>query len=171
LGIVPDGGVWWITFALSGLLLSGVFLAEYIMIDPLAQGYGLARAGLTALAFALFLILSTALRFSGARMFLLIPILFLSAGLISLRILYLDGVNRWDFPWAAGIGLVCAQVGAGLHYWPLIPVQFGLVVTGWLYSLTMLSVNLNTGNMPLRRASVGPLIILGVSIAAAVLIR
>jgi hypothetical protein len=104
-------------------------------------------------------------------MFLLIPILFLSAGLISLRILYLDGVNRWDFPWAAGIGLVCAQVGAGLHYWPLIPVQFGLVVTGWLYSLTMLSVNLNTGNMPLRRASVGPLIILGVSIAAAVLIR
>jgi hypothetical protein len=161
LGILPEGGVWWVALALGAFLLVGVFLAEYITIDPSAPNYGLARAGLTALAFALFLILATGLRFTGARMFVLVPFLFLGAGLISLRILHLDGTDHWDFPWAAGIGIVCAQLGAGLHYWPLTPVQFGLALTGPLYALTVLSGGLNTENIPLRRAIVGPLLIVG----------
>jgi hypothetical protein len=126
---------------------------------------------LTALAFALFLIFAMALRFSGARLFLLVPALIFAAGLISLRILYLDGTDRWDYPWAAGIGIVCAQIGAGLHYWPLTPGQFGLAVTGPLYALTVLSVNLNTDNLPLPRAATGPLMIVGLSAVAAVLLR
>jgi len=171
LSVLPDGAVWWIGLGLGALLLIGVFLAEYITIDPSAPNYGVARAGLTALAFALFLILAIALRFTGVRMFLLVPVLFLAAGLISLRILHLDGTDRWDFPWAAGIGLVCAQIGAGLHYWPLTPVQFGLAVTGPLYALTMLSVNLNTENIPLGRAVVGPIIVVSLAWVVAILLR
>lgn len=171
LGILPDGVVWSIGFGLGGLLLLGVFLAEYITIDASAPNYALARAGLTALAFALFLILATSLRYSGARMFLLVPVLFLAAGLISLRILHLDGTDRWDFPWAAGIGIVCVQVGAGLHYWPLTPVQFGLAVTGPLYALTLLAASLNTDNIPLRRAVVGPAIIVGLAWVAAIFLH
>ena len=170
LGILPDGGAWWIALGLGALLLVGVFLAEYITIDPTTPNYGVARAGLTALAFALFLILATALRFTGVRMFLLVPVLFLGAGLISLRILHLDGTDRWDFPWAAGIGIVCAQIGAGLHYWPLTPVQFGLALTGPLYALNILSTSLNTENIPLRRALAGPLVIVGLAWAAAILL-
>jgi len=171
LGLLPDGVVWWIGLAFSALLLVGVFLAEYITVDPSTPYYGLARAGLTALAFALFLIFAMALRFSGARLFLIVPALFFAAGLISLRILYLDGTDRWDFPWAAGIGIVCAQLGAAMHYWPLTPGQFGLAVTGPLYALTMLSVNLNTDNIPLPRAGIGPLIIIGLTAVAAALLR
>jgi hypothetical protein len=92
----------------------------------------------------------------------LIPAIFSVAGLISLRILHLDGTDRWDFPWAFGIGIVCAQIGAGLHYWPLSTIQFGLALTGPLYALTMLSVSL-AENVPLRRAVVSPAIILGVA--------
>ena len=55
LSVLPDGAVWWIGLGLGALLLIGVFLAEYITIDPSAPNYGVARAGLTALAFALFL--------------------------------------------------------------------------------------------------------------------
>lgn len=171
LGILPDGPIWLIGLGLGGLLLLGVYLAEYITIDPTAPNYTLARAGLTALAFALFLILATSLRYAGARMFVLVPVLFLAAGLISLRILHLDGIDRWDFPWAAGIGIVCVQVGAGLHYWPLTPVQFGLAVTGPLYALTLLAASLNTDNIPLRRAVRGPSLIVGLAWIAAIFLR
>jgi hypothetical protein len=170
LSILSEGPTWWIGFGIGAALLVAVFLAEYVVLEPSAPYYALARAGLTALSYALFLILTTALRFSGARLFLLIPAVFISAGLIGLRILYLDGSDRWDFPWAAGIGLVCAQVSAGLHYWPLSPLQFGLALTGPLYALTMLSINI-AENIPLRRAMLGPGIIVGLAWGAAVFLR
>ena len=103
-------------------------------------------------------------------MFVMAPAVFIVAALISLRILHLDGTDRWDFPWAIGIGIVCAQIGAGLHYWPLTPIQFGLALTGPLYALTMLSASL-TENIPLRRAVVGPVLIIGLAWASAFLLN
>ena len=170
LALLPNGVAWWVGFTLSAILLAGVFIAEYITIDASAPPYAFARAGLTALAYALFLILVTSLRFSGARLFLVIPVIFIVAGLISLRILHLDGTDRWDFPWAIGIGLVCAQIGAGLHYWHLTPIQFGLALTGPLYALTTLSASL-TENIPIRRAAVGPAIIVGLSWVSVIFLR
>lgn len=168
LSLLPNGQVWWAGFTFGAILLFFVFLAEYITIDASSPNYAVARAGLTALSYALFLILATSLRFSGARMFLMTPAVFSVAALISLRILHLDGTDRWDFPWAIGIGIICAQIGAGLHYWPLTPLQFGLALTGPLYALTMLSGSI-AENIPLRRAVVGPSIVLGLSWAAAAL--
>jgi len=170
LALLPNGTLWWAGFAFGALLLTAVFLAEYVAVEPSASYYSLARAGLTALAYAMFLILATALRFSGIRMFLLIPSVFLVAGLISLRILHLDGTDRWDFPWAAGIGIVCAQASAGLHYWPLTPLQFGLALTGPLYALTMLSASI-AENIPMRRAVLWPGIITGLAWGAAFVLR
>lgn len=165
LTLVPDLAAWWVGMLISALLLLLVFLAEYIVVEPADSRYALARAGLTALSYALFLILAVFLRLAGARLFVLVPALFVGAGLIALRILYLDGVNRWDFPWASGIGLVCAQLGAGLHYWPLSPLQMALVLTGALYALSTLAVNVADG-VPTRRAALGPILILAVTWAA-----
>jgi len=159
LALLPYGRAWWAGFIFGAFLLVVVFIAEYITIDSSAPTYTLARAGLTSLAYALFLILAISLRFSGPRLFVLVPAIFIFAALISLRILHLDGTDRWDFPWAIGIGLVCTQIGASLHYWPLNPIQFGLALTGPLYALTMLSLSL-AENIPIRRALVGPVIIL-----------
>lgn len=170
LTLLPNGITWWIGFSFAAILLIIVFLAEYTTIDLSAPAYGFARAGLTALAYALFLILATSLRYSGARMFLLVPAIFIVAGLISLRILHLDGINRWDFPWAIGIGIVCAQIGAGLHYWPLTPIQFGLALTGPLYALTMLSVSL-AEEIPLPRAAFGPAVIIGLAWVSAIFLH
>jgi hypothetical protein len=170
LALLPKGAAWWIVFSVAALLLGMIFLAEYITIDPSAPAYGFARAGLTALAYALFLILATSLRYSGARMFLLIPAVFVTATLICLRILHLDGRDRWDFPWATGIGIVCAQIGGGLHYWPLTPLQFGLALTGPLYALTLLSINL-AEEIPLRRAALGPAVIIGCAWVLAIFLR
>lgn len=170
LTLLPNGTAWWTGFLLAAILLVIVFLAEYITIDPSAPSYGFARAGLTALGYALFLILATSLRFSGARMFLLVPAVFIVAAVISLRILHLDGADRWDFPWALGIGIVCAQIGAGLHYWPLTPIQFGIALTGPLYALTMLS-NSIAEDIPLRRAALGPAVIVGLAWVSLLFLR
>jgi hypothetical protein len=159
LSILPNGNAWWLAFTIGALLLVLVFAAEYVVVDSAAPNYSLARAGLTALSYALFLILAIALQYAGARLFLLIPALFAAAALVALRILHLDGADRWDFPWAAGIGLICAQIGAGLHYWPITPLQWGLAVTGPLYAFTLLCASLTEG-IPLRRARLGPGIVL-----------
>lgn len=170
LSLLSAAEIWWAGFATGAVLLVMVFLAEYISIDLSAPVYALARAGLTALAYALFLILATSLRFAGIRMFMQTPSLFFVAWVISLRILHLDGTDRWDFPWAVGIGLICAQLGAGLHYWPLTPLQFGLAVTGPLYALTSLSANIKE-NIPMRRAVTGPVIIAGIAWGIALLAK
>lgn len=167
LALIFENPTWWIGFLFGAILLGIVFTAEYVTINPSASMYAFARAALTALAYALFLILITSLRYSGIRLFLLVPAVFIVASLISLRILHLDGTDRWDFPWAIGIGIVCAQIGAGLHYWVLNPVQFGLALTGPLYALTVLSASL-TEEIPIRRAVVEPIIIIGVSWVAAI---
>lgn len=170
LGLLTDWTAWSSGLIFSAILLTGVFLAEYITINPSAPMYAFARAGLTALSYALFLISMTALRFAGMRMFLLVPIIFLVAGLISLRILHLDGSDRWDFPWAIGIGIVCMQISAGLHYWQLTPLQFGLALTGPIYALTMLSTNL-AENIPLHRAAISPALIIGLAWILAIFLR
>ena len=71
---------------------------------------------------------------------------------------------------AVGIGIVCTQLAAGLHYWPLQPLQFALALTGPLYALTSFSSSITDG-VPVRSASVEPGVILLASWAAALLIR
>jgi Protein of unknown function (DUF5656) len=170
LTILPPGNAWWLGFGISGLLLALVFLAEYIVVEPSAPNYAVASAGLTALSFAVYLILTTALRFSGARLFLLAPALFIAAGLVSLRTLHLRVSQKWEYNWAIGIALICTQIGAGLHYWPISPVQFGLVSLGPLYALSTFTGNLLEGT-PLRRALVEPVIALVLSWSVAALFR
>lgn len=170
LTVLPAGLAWWIGFGISGAFLFYVFLAEYIVVDPGAPYYAAAMAGLTAISYTLFFILTVALCYSDARLFLMIPALFLAAALASLRILHLRLSGRWEYPWAVGIGFVCVQIAAGLNYWPLSPIQFGLMLIGPLYGLTNLAVNLGE-ELPTRRAALEPLIALAVCWGLALLVR
>lgn len=162
LTILPPSNNWWIGFGIGGLLLVLVFLAEYIVVEPSAPQYALATAGLTALSYAVYLILITALRYSGARLFLVAPAMFIAASLVSLRTLHLRTGQKWEFYWALGIALVCTQIGAALHYWPVSPVQFGLALLGPLYALSTMTTNLLEG-IPLHRALTEPLVALALA--------
>jgi hypothetical protein len=170
LSILPDGGPWWIGFAVGGVFIFFVFLAEYIVVDADAPYYASAMAALTAISYTLFFILAVALRFSGLRLYILIPTLFLAAGLASLRILNLRSSGRWEYAWAAGIGFVCIQIAAGLHYWPISPIQFGLMLVGPLYGLTNLAANLGE-DQPAQRAAIEPAVATALCWGAAILIR
>jgi hypothetical protein len=155
LSILPDGPAWWVGFAVGGILIFFVFLAEYLVVDANSPYYASAMAGLIAISYTLFFILAVAIRYSGARLFLLIPGLFIASTLASLRILHLRFSGQWEFAWSLGIGLVCIQIAAGLHYWPLSPIQFGLMLVGPLYALTTLAANLGE-DQPVQRAVLEP---------------
>jgi hypothetical protein len=170
LSILPDGQTWWVGFILSGIFVFFVFLAEYIVVDADAPYYSFSVAGLTAISYTLFFVLSIALRSSGVRLFILLPALFLASSLASLRILHLRVSGKWEFAWSIGIGLVCAQLAAGLHYWPLTPVQLGLLLIGPLYGLINLAINL-AENVPARRATLEPSIITALCWGLAIFIR
>jgi hypothetical protein len=170
LSILPDGIAWWAGFALGGVFLFFVFLAEYIVVDPGAPYYAISMAVLTAISYTLFFILAVALRYSGARLYILIPGLFLAATLASLRILRLRLGGTWEYAWAIGIAFACAQIAAGLHYWPLSPIQFGLILVGPLYGLINLAVNLEEG-LTISRASLEPAMMIILAWGLALFVR
>jgi len=155
LAILPNGTAWRVGFLVSSAFLFLVFLAEYIAVDPDAPYYSISMIGLTAISYTLFFILAVALRTSSIRLYLLIPALFMAASLTSLRILHLRLSGNWEYVWAFGIGLVCVQLAAGLYYWALTPLQYGLLLIGPLYGLINLAINFGE-NMPPQRALIEP---------------
>jgi hypothetical protein len=166
---LPFGPSWGLSFGLGGILLLLVFLAEYIALDSSDVRYPAASAGLVALSYTLFLILAATLSFSVTRLFFVVVIVFPASGLVVLRALHLR-TGRWEFAWSIGIALILTQCAAALHYLPLEPVQYGLVLLAPLYALTELAQNLFE-DISLRRASLETIISLAVFWAVAFLIR
>jgi hypothetical protein len=69
-------------------------------------------------------------------------------------------------PWvvyeSAIIALVVGQLAAAIHYWPLTPVRFGLILIGPAYALTSLFSGL-IEEKPTRMLLIEPAIVLGFS--------
>lgn len=156
---LPYGPQWLAGFLIGGALLMLVLVAEYVAVDPKHERHALAAAGLTAVSFALYLILAIALRSAGIRLFLILPALTLSAGLVALRTLHLRLEGTWAFWQAMTLAIIIAQFVAAFYYWPLLPVTFGLVLLGPAYALTSLVGNLTAGE-PIRLALVEPALVL-----------
>jgi len=170
LDVLPFGTLWWIGLAFSTGILISIFIAEYVSVNTDAPTYALASAALTALSYALFLMLVIALRAAGSRLFLVAPAVFIAAGLVTLRTLHLRISGRWESPWAIGIALASTEIAAGVHYWPISPLQFGLILLGPLYALTSLASNLSE-DVPLRRAALEPSLLLGAAWIVAIIIH
>lgn len=162
---LPLGALWWVGFALSGLLLFLVLTAEYIALDSSDVRHPAASAGLMALSFALFVILASALSYAGVRLTALALAIFPAAALVTLRALHLQ-TGEWDFLWPLTNAFVLTQFAAAFHYWPLTPAQFGLALLGPLYALTGLALSLREQVSP-RRAGIEALTGLGIFWAAA----
>lgn len=139
------GMQWWAVFAFGGLLFVLVLVSEYIVVDPYDTRYGPASVGLTAVSYALFLILTITLAESGTRLYVLIPGLTLAIFLITLRNLYLRLGSRWCVSWALGIALVIGQVTTALHYLPIPSLRFGLVILGLAYALSSVAGSIEEG--------------------------
>lgn len=156
---LPVGPQWLISFAVGGGLLMLVLVAEYIAVDPEDERYPLASASLTAVSYALFLLLTITLESAGFRLFLILPALLIAAGLVSLRTLHLRLNGCWLYLPTIVIVVILAGIISALHYWPLSPITYGLLILGPAYSLTSLIGALFEGQ-PLKRAIVEPAVVL-----------
>ena len=170
LSVLPSGASWWIAFGVAAILLVVVFIAEYVAVDPSAPSYAAATILLTALSFAVYLILVVALASTQPRLIILMPAVFIGSILVSLRALRLRLHGRWEYVWALGIALVSIQAASALHYWPITPLQFGLILFGPLYALTSIAGSTGDG-APIRQALAEPLGVMLVSWAAAIFLR
>jgi hypothetical protein len=160
---IPIGPTWWGMFLIGGLLLVLVILSEYITVNPDDTRLTIVSIGLSALSLVLFLILAVSIRANGARLYLVIPAIGIGSGLVSLRIFYLRSGRTWQYAWSLCISLLLAQFAAGLHYLPLSPVQFGLLLVGFLYALISISESVIQNRFS-RRVFIEPAIIFIVTI-------
>ena len=162
--------LWWAGFGIGGFLLVLAFWAEYIVVSPGDLNYPAAVVVLTVLSFALYLILAMILRYSSARLFFLLPVIFIATFLVSVRTLNLRLGGRWEIAWGLGVALVGVQLAAGLHYLPIAPIYYGMILLAVLYGLTTLVASLLEG-IPLRRAAVEPGIMLVLLLVLGVWLR
>lgn len=146
---------WLISFIVGGAILMLVLVAEYISVDPEDERYSMASAALTAVSYALFLILAISLQSAGLRLYLILPALLFAAVLVSLRTLHLRVIGHWLYLPTMVIIVILAGIISALHYWPISPITYGLLVLGPAYSLTSLIAALSE-DQPLKRAFIEP---------------
>ncbi|MBN1668989.1 MAG: hypothetical protein JW862_17990 [Anaerolineales bacterium] len=132
-------GLFWIVGVfLGGGVLLVVLIAEYTVVEPDDQFYTLSSITLTAISYALFLIIAIGLRTAELRLFLLLPALTFANALVNLRVFHLRLRGKWAWQLTGVSVLINAQLITALHYLPLSPIQFGLFLLGPAYALTIL---------------------------------
>jgi len=166
----PTGLQWMLGLFVGGVMLTLILTAEYIAIDSEDLRQPIAEAGLTAVSFAAYLVLAIALRAAETRLYLILPALALTAGVVSLRTWHLRLGGEWALIEAGLVVIIIGQVAAALHYWPLPSLSYGLALLGPAYAMTTLVTNMAQG-ATLRQALVGPLALLILTWGAAWWIR
>ncbi len=169
LNFVSTSPAWWVVFIVGAFLLVLVFIAEYAVVDVSDLRHPASTRLLIILSFALFLILVIAVRAAGLRLYLIVPTIVFTAGLVSLHALYLRLDGRWLTGWAIGIALAIGQIAIGLHYWPLTPTRYGLILLGLVYAMAGTAAAIED-HQPLRQALAEPLSVLGATWVIALVI-
>ena len=145
LSLLEVGLEWWVVVGLGGILLTFVFVAEYLVVDSKSNAHLPASLGLTAISFALYLVLAITLQAAGVRLFLLLPALVITLFFLISRSLYLRTSGDWNWFWSAGIAFFVGQLALGLHYLPIQPLTFGLILVSVSYPLTLLIAGVKDG--------------------------
>jgi hypothetical protein len=159
LSSLQESPEWWAVFGFGGVLLLLVVVAEYITVDLSDARHTPAVVVLTAASFALYLVVAIVIRTAQTRLYLQLPALVITMALVALRTLFFRLGGRWLYSWAIGIALFVGQMAVGLHYLPLSPLAFGLVLLGPAYALTSLAGSMEEGRS-IRTAWVEPAVML-----------
>ncbi len=146
LGSVEAGPAWWGVFLFGGALMVGVLIAEYITVDAGDPRSTPAAVGLSVLALVLFTLLAISIRLSGARLYIVAFAIGIGGMLACLRVYHLRLGARWNVSWSFGVSLLLVQTATGLHYLPVSPLQFGLLLAGLMYGLLLVTEDLIHGH-------------------------
>lgn len=130
---VAFGIGWMVILFFGGILIYSVFYAESFLCDRSDPRSPLAAVLVTALAYAAAAQVFIGIQAASTRLVLLLPVLFGSTALISLRIFYLES-SRPEIVWQSVVmALLVSEIGAALYYLPLAPISFGIALFGFYY--------------------------------------
>ncbi len=167
---LPYNIFYWLGLMVGMVLVVTVLVAEYISIGQDDSRQPLAAAVLTAAEFALYILLITVLRAGQIRLYQLLPAVFLGTGLVSLRNYHLRLQGEWLIYESGLVAFIVSQLGMALHYLPLTPIAFGLLLLGATYALNSFFVSL-IEERPVPQAVVEPLVVIGLTSVAALLVH
>jgi hypothetical protein len=128
--------IWWVVFLIGYIIVALLLRAEYVLIEDTgfkSLGYSIL---VISFSFGLFLLLTIALKNSDVRMTAQFLFVFLSALFVSFRLLSLQNVTKDKLVMAILASWIVTQLSVGLHYIFIPPIQYGLLLTGLLYSLS-----------------------------------
>lgn len=128
--------IWWVVFLTGYIIVALLFRAEYVLIEETgitSLGYSIL---VNSFSFGLFLLLTIALKNSSVRMIAQFLLLFLSSLFVSFRLLSLQKSFGDNLLLALLVSWIVTQLAVGLHYIFIPPIQYGLLLTGILYSLS-----------------------------------
>ncbi|UYN89713.1 MAG: hypothetical protein KIT08_00375 [Anaerolineales bacterium] len=166
---LPFTATWWLAFLVCALLLLAILLAEYSSVSEEGRLYAAVSTALSMLSLILFLMLAISVRGLGLRLFLALPAVGLAAFLAGTRLNLLRSVENWHSLQLLGMTFVIVQLAAVLHYLPVSPLGYGLLLLGALFGLNNFMANLNA-EQDWRTAAREPAVALGVFLILAVLV-
>ncbi len=114
----PDGPLWWLGLGLSALALLAVLVAEYTVVDREDSAWDMAALGLTALTYALALVLFALLHSLSARALIAASASGLIAAALAMRLFALKSAPLSRAALYAGlVGLITAEAAWAISYW------------------------------------------------------
>lgn len=128
--------IWWVVFLTGYFIVALLFRAEYVLIEDsgiTSLGYSIL---VISFSFGLFLLLTIALKNSNIRMIAQFLLFFISSSFVSFRLLSLHKNIGDNLLMALLVSWIVTQLAVGLHYIFVPPIQYGLLLTGLLYSLS-----------------------------------
>ena len=128
--------IWWVVFLTGYAIVALLLRAEYVLIEQMeldSLGYSIL---VVSFSFGLFLLLTIALKNSNVRMIAQFLLLLLSSLFVSFRLLSLHEESTDKFLMALLASWIVTQMAVALHYIFLPPIQYGILLTGLLYSFS-----------------------------------
>jgi hypothetical protein len=128
--LFPSGPRWWVgLIVVSGLLIASV-ICEFIVIDRDDHRFNIAAMGLNILGLTILAILFSTIHASSVRLAIALPVIGISAMILSARLLNLSiGAHSLIPVYAAGIGIIMAELALPLSFLPIPSILFGLLLT------------------------------------------
>jgi len=125
---LPSGIAMWTGLGLIALLLVSVLYSEFIVVSHGDERHNTASIGIFALAFLLLTGAFYVLRSAQVRMLFSFPVFLIMTTAVAWRLLTLRSPEEPVLPHALSIGLILAEIHAGLHYLPIAPLKEALVL-------------------------------------------
>ncbi|MDD2522198.1 MAG: hypothetical protein PHW11_05205 [Anaerolineaceae bacterium] len=128
--------IWWVVFLTGYSIVALLLRAEYVLIEDSginSLGYSIL---VISAAFGLYLLLTIALKNSNVRMIAQFLLIFLAGLFVSFRLLSLQGGGKDSLLNSLLASIMVTQLAVALHYIFVPPIQYGLLLTGLLYSLS-----------------------------------